>query len=107
MLKITNVAHFNKVMQEAAKLGQAHWLQEKLGYLHTYSDPGGNGQLMVVELSHDLAPLSFALTWLRMGETDSEGKLRSYPTPRPWMNGGLIFHADDIERGENCWSVHT
>lgn len=111
-MKLTNEEHFLNVVKQIVELDKKHdhkfhlisKFLDRLSYLNSWGDQGLTGR-SIVELSSDVAPLSFYLLF-----RDRSGK--------PVMNGGLLFHNGagmsdgtyaveiDPEPGPH-WSVHT
>ncbi len=113
MLKITNQAHFDKVMAFAERTGQTAKLQKELDYLAGYACPETDKEktTTICRLYADFAPASFSFVM------DKKNKNGDYDT---WFNGGLIYHGphDDFGSGSaptlsvtitptDGWSVHT
>jgi len=104
-LRVTNVEHFHKVLEELAEqpdFDQLHKAFEKqVKYLHHY-----NPKMFDVEVGYDMAKWSFSIYWVKKGKNEV------------YMNGGLIYHpgAREADRSlsvelnydsEPHWSVHT
>jgi len=101
------VEYLASVVAFAQNTGQIDKLKEKFKYLEEY----GTGDT-VVHIRKDFAPMSFSFMMYRKDKETGD--------PKPWFNGGMIYHGPHDNGGDGSaptfsvnlsptdgWSIHT